>query len=153
MGKEDKPKANGKTGVTKKAEVEENTEAVMDKKGEQPDGVTEMEEDKKSEKVQEDAFRKRSKKRPRSKGSAEKKDNVQEKEPEEEEKEQKPPTMKKTKGTSVQKEEPKTPSVSTIDRPVRARKSVERLVATIEDDSAKELNIEKVQPLNFQINP
>lgn len=157
MGKENKHKANGNTRVKKKAEVEENTESVMDKKEEQPDGVTEMEEDKTSEKVQEDALKKEksSKKRPRSKGNAETKDNVQGKEPEEEEKEQKSPTVKKTKGTSVQKEEPKTPSASTIERPVRARKSVERLVAAVEDDSAKELIIEKVQPLNFQypLNP
>ncbi|KAL0362922.1 UNVERIFIED_CONTAM: hypothetical protein Scaly_1247400 [Sesamum calycinum] len=37
----------------------------------------------------------------------------------------------------------KTAKTSTIERPVRERKSVERLVATIEKDSAKEFHIEK----------
>lgn len=37
--------------------------------------------------------------------------------------------------------EPRTP---TVDRPVRERKSVERLVASIEKDSSRELHIEKV---------
>ncbi|KAL8147666.1 hypothetical protein AgCh_005112 [Apium graveolens] len=41
------------------------------------------------------------------------------------------------------KEEPKTPVAPASDRPVRERKSVERLVATIEKDSGKEFHIEK----------
>ncbi|XP_059591308.1 DEK domain-containing chromatin-associated protein 4 isoform X1 [Vitis vinifera] len=39
--------------------------------------------------------------------------------------------------------EPRTPAASTIARPVRERKSVERLVASIERDSTKEFHIEK----------
>lgn len=52
----------------------------------------------------------------------------------------------KKKATEEKKknEEPKTPVGPTIDRPVRERKSVERLVAIIEQDSAKEFHIEKV---------
>ncbi|KAL8147696.1 hypothetical protein AgCh_005137 [Apium graveolens] len=41
------------------------------------------------------------------------------------------------------KEEPKTPVALASDRPVRERKSVERLVASIEKDSGKEFHIEK----------
>ncbi|KAL8215697.1 hypothetical protein R6Q57_022534 [Mikania cordata] len=40
-------------------------------------------------------------------------------------------------------DEPKTPVGPLIDRPVRERKSVERLVAVIEQDNAKEFHIEK----------
>ncbi|XP_060199555.1 DEK domain-containing chromatin-associated protein 4-like isoform X2 [Lycium barbarum] len=39
--------------------------------------------------------------------------------------------------------EPKTPLASTIDRPVRQRKSVQRLVASIEGELTKEIHIEK----------
>ncbi|KAK4363919.1 hypothetical protein RND71_015277 [Anisodus tanguticus] len=39
--------------------------------------------------------------------------------------------------------EPKTPLASTIERPVRQRKSVERLVASIEGELTKEIHIEK----------
>ncbi|KAL8505433.1 hypothetical protein ACS0TY_016610 [Phlomoides rotata] len=123
-----KPTENGNTQVKRKAEVEE---AVTDKKGEQPDGVTEMEEDEISEeKALENE--KGSKKSSRSKSSA------GEKEPAEEEKGHKSPTVKKTK------EEPKTPIAATIERPVRKRKSVKRLVASLEKDPPlKEFIIEQ----------
>ncbi|KAI3820467.1 hypothetical protein L1987_08015 [Smallanthus sonchifolius] len=52
----------------------------------------------------------------------------------------------KTKTETEEKkknDEPKTPVGPTIDRPVRERKSVERLVAVIEQDTAKEFHIEK----------
>ena len=47
----------------------------------------------------------------------------------------------KEKRKELKKTEPRTP---TIDRPVRERKSVERLVASIEKDATKEFHIEKV---------
>ncbi|CAM8953005.1 unnamed protein product [Rhodiola kirilowii] len=52
---------------------------------------------------------------------------------------------KKVKHKSQDVQEPKTPAVSSfsIDRPVRERKSVERLVAIIERDSSKDFHIEK----------
>ncbi|KAH6764432.1 hypothetical protein C2S51_015681 [Perilla frutescens var. frutescens] len=232
------PLANGKVEADKKANVEGKIEAVKHKKGEQHDGVTEMEEDKqdeekfedqkmdvdkeeangektdgskvakeegtdegkkeegteadeekletvledgekeevKIEKMEEEAEEettkgakekvkeddgakeeedktgelkevKGSKKRPRSKTSAGKRDRTKKKEPTEEEKEQITPDQRKTKEpkTSVQKKEnePKTPPAFAIERPVRERKSVERLVATIEKDSTKEFRIEK----------
>ncbi|KAJ0751374.1 putative protein DEK [Helianthus annuus] len=40
-------------------------------------------------------------------------------------------------------DEPKTPVGPTIDRPVRERKSVERLVAIIDQDTSKEFHVEK----------
>ncbi|MDG2845209.1 hypothetical protein P7M70_24990, partial [Vibrio parahaemolyticus] len=46
----------------------------------------------------------------------------------------------KEKRKELKKTEPRTP---TIDRPVRERKSVERLVASIEKDATKEFHIEK----------
>lgn len=49
----------------------------------------------------------------------------------------------KKKEVERKKEEPKTPAPPTIDRPVRERKSVERLVAAIDNDASKELKIEK----------
>ncbi|KAJ0936427.1 hypothetical protein HanRHA438_Chr03g0130921 [Helianthus annuus] len=50
----------------------------------------------------------------------------------------------KTKASVEKKEkEPTTPAVPTIERPVRQRKSVERLVAVIERDSTKEFHILK----------
>ncbi|KAI7734413.1 hypothetical protein M8C21_004062, partial [Ambrosia artemisiifolia] len=52
---------------------------------------------------------------------------------------------KKKKATEEKKknDEPKTPVGPTMDRPVRERKSVERLVAIIEQDSGKEFHVEK----------
>ncbi|KZV36211.1 glutamic acid-rich protein [Dorcoceras hygrometricum] len=53
---------------------------------------------------------------------------------------------KKIKETGIstdKKEEQKTPVGFTIDRPVRERKSVERLVAIIEQDASKEFKVEK----------
>ncbi|XP_073304253.1 DEK domain-containing chromatin-associated protein 2-like isoform X2 [Primulina huaijiensis] len=50
---------------------------------------------------------------------------------------------KETKTSTDKKEEQKTPVALTIDRPVRERKSVERLVAIIEQDAAKEFKVEK----------
>ncbi|PIM97618.1 hypothetical protein CDL12_29912 [Handroanthus impetiginosus] len=240
MGEEDvaskklEPVTNGEADVEKKAEVEEKSEGVSDKKGEQHVGVTEMEEDKtddgkadaqqmdadkvedeeskeieekaakngeevegkeeteadkekqetagedggkeqlkskdvedeslektkagtedkvadgvkeEQEKPEEPKEEKNSKKRPRSKIGAGKMDKNKKKQMVEEEKEQKAPADKKKKElkTSAEKKEkePKTPSAPTIDRPVRERKSVERLVAIIEKDSSKEFHIEK----------
>lgn len=56
---------------------------------------------------------------------------------------------KNKKTVEKKKEEPKTPIAPASDRPVRERKSVERLVATIEKDSGKEFHIEKV--LQFKL--
>ncbi|KAK1397134.1 DEK C-terminal domain-containing protein [Heracleum sosnowskyi] len=47
------------------------------------------------------------------------------------------------KTVEKKKEEPKTPVAPASDRPVRERKSVERLVATIDKDSGKDFQIEK----------
>ncbi|CAH1424780.1 unnamed protein product [Lactuca virosa] len=47
------------------------------------------------------------------------------------------------KASEEKKEDPKTPVARAIDRPVRERKSVERLVAVIEKDTAREFHIEK----------
>lgn len=52
----------------------------------------------------------------------------------------------KKKAAEKKKEEPKTPVTPALasDRPVRERKSVERLVATVEKDSGKDFRVEKV---------
>ena len=52
----------------------------------------------------------------------------------------------KEKRKEPKKTEPRTP---TIDRPVRERKSVERLVASIDKDATKEFHIEKVFVFSF----
>uniref|UniRef100_A0A162ADV4 DEK-C domain-containing protein n=1 Tax=Daucus carota subsp. sativus TaxID=79200 RepID=A0A162ADV4_DAUCS len=51
----------------------------------------------------------------------------------------------KKKAVEKKKEEPKTPVTPALasDRPVRERKSVERLVATVEKDSGKDFRVEK----------
>ncbi|GER45973.1 DEK domain-containing chromatin associated protein [Striga asiatica] len=88
-----------------------------------------------------------SKKRPRSRTSLSRKNNSDEKETVEKEKEQKPLTERDTKepktAAKKKEKEPKTPVTSIIERPVRERKSVERLVTTIEKDSIKDVIIEK----------
>ncbi|XP_073055870.1 DEK domain-containing chromatin-associated protein 1-like isoform X2 [Primulina eburnea] len=50
---------------------------------------------------------------------------------------------KETKTSTDKNEGQKTPVALTIDRPVRERKSVERLVAFIDQDAAKEFKVEK----------
>ncbi|EPS60589.1 hypothetical protein M569_14214, partial [Genlisea aurea] len=67
-------------------------------------------------------------------------------EEENDEKEVVSPKEKKKKDSKPpidEKEEPKTPTAISFDRPVRERKSVERLVATIEKDSGKDFHIAK----------
>ncbi|KAL0320880.1 UNVERIFIED_CONTAM: hypothetical protein Sradi_5349500 [Sesamum radiatum] len=73
------------------------------------------------------------------------KDKSKKKEPEEEEKEQKTPTEKKKKEPKSAEKKEKEPKTHYFhkERPIRERKSVERLVATIEKDSAREFHIEK----------
>ncbi|KAL3821120.1 hypothetical protein ACJIZ3_007025 [Penstemon smallii] len=126
--------------------VEDSEEATKNETGDKVEKEVDevKEEEEKPEKSKEE---KGSKKRPRTKrSSAGKKDKNKKKEPDEE-KESKTPTEKKTKEpkTSGEKKEKelKTPTPSTIERPVRERKSVERLVAVVEKDSAKEFRIEK----------
>ncbi|KAK6149406.1 hypothetical protein DH2020_016931 [Rehmannia glutinosa] len=128
------------TGEKTENTTEDKVEEEIDEVKEEIDGMKE------EEKIPEEPNKeKSSKKRPRTKSSAGKK-NKSKKGPEEKAKEPKTPTEKKTKEpkTSVDKEkEPITPAASRIDRPVRERKSVERLVATVEKDSAKEFHIGK----------
>ena len=50
----------------------------------------------------------------------------------------------KSSAKKVEEKEQKTPVASAIERPVRERKSVERLVASFEKDFVKEFCIEKV---------
>ncbi|KAL9159969.1 hypothetical protein ABFS82_08G169200 [Erythranthe guttata] len=137
--KEDEKKAEDEE---KAEEIEKAEEVEKAEEIEKADGMEEEEE--KPEEVKEE---KATKKRPRSKSSARKKGSNKKKENVGEEKEQKSPTEKKKKEpkTPVEKKEkePTTPAASTLDRPVRERKSVERLVATIEKDSSREFLIEK----------
>ncbi|XP_075513852.1 DEK domain-containing chromatin-associated protein 4-like [Primulina tabacum] len=86
------------------------------------------------------------KKRPRTKNDVGKKDKIKKKEPVDTK--QKPKTSNEKKveeheTSTEKKEDPKTPVTYTTDRPVRERKSVERLVATIEKDATKEFHVEK----------
>lgn len=181
----------------------EKTEAVMEKKEEEDNGLKEMEEDNKgdekveteqvgTEKMDEDLASKEekdkeveekgetktevmeedtvSKENEASEEKEENKENVEEKEENKEnvdgseEKEMGGElkdgkrSSKRGKGRSggvrikdkvkeleeKKVKEPRTPAASTIARPVRERKSVERLVASIERDSTKEFHIEKV---------
>ncbi|XP_073016146.1 DEK domain-containing chromatin-associated protein 4-like [Primulina eburnea] len=86
------------------------------------------------------------KKRPRTKNDVGKKDKIKKKE--HVDTKQKPKTSNEKKveeheTSTEKKEDPKTPVTYTTDRPVRERKSVERLVATIEKDATKEFHVEK----------
>ncbi|XP_022855617.1 protein DEK-like isoform X1 [Olea europaea var. sylvestris] len=85
-----------------------------------------------------------SKKQPRTKSRSGQKDKSKKKKAEEEKLEA--PIEKKAKQTKTptrKMEEPKTTTPYAIERPVRERKSVERLVATIEKDNAKDFQIEE----------
>ncbi|KAG6385639.1 hypothetical protein SASPL_154475 [Salvia splendens] len=130
-------------------EAEEDTEKATEEKVKEDDGSKDV-----GDKPEELKEGKGSKKRPRSKTGGRRSDKTTKKEPaevkketEKVDKEQITPTPKKTKEpkTSVEKKEiePKTPSAFSLERPVRERKSVERLVATIEKDASKDFRIEK----------
>ncbi|RVX14842.1 hypothetical protein CK203_011945 [Vitis vinifera] len=143
----------------------EKMESVMEKKEEENNGVKEMEEDSKGdEKVETEALE--AEKMDEDLAAKEEKENKELEEKEE------PKTEEKEKGGEIKDgkgprkrgkgrssgervkdkvkeveekkvKEPRTPAASTIARPVRERKSVERLVASIERDSTKEFHIEK----------
>ncbi|CAA3004435.1 DNA ligase 1-like isoform X1, partial [Olea europaea subsp. europaea] len=85
------------------------------------------------------------KKRPRTKSHSGQKDRSNKRKAEKEEPEA--PIEKKAKQpktpTKKKEEEPKTTTPYAIERPLRERKSVERLVATIEKDNVKDFQIEK----------
>ncbi|XP_073149781.1 DEK domain-containing chromatin-associated protein 2-like [Henckelia pumila] len=131
-------KSQKKAGDTEDITKRENE----DKVDEEDDGMKGVE-----EKPEEPKEEKSWKKRPRSKSSAGKQDKSKKKKSEEHtEKESRTPTDNKIKEpkTMVEtKEEMKTPATPMIERPVRERKSVERLVASIDKDSAKEFHVEK----------
>lgn len=200
MGEETEVVEAAENGTT----LPEKTEAVMEKKEEEDNGLKEMEEDNKgddkvkteqvgTEKMDEDLASKEekenkeveekeetktevmeedtvSKENEASEEKEENKENVEEKEENKEnvdglEEKEKGGELKdgkrsrkrgkgrsggvrikdKVKELEEKKvKEPRTPAASTIARPVRERKSVERLVASIERDSTKEFHIEKV---------
>ncbi|KAL2455510.1 DEK domain-containing chromatin associated protein [Forsythia ovata] len=159
-----KPEEKSEVVTVKKDEANNGvTEMEEDKKDDGKDEAPSMDVDKKpvdevEDKVEEDIDEvkaeeeepeehkeeKGSKKRPRTKSRSGRKDKIKKKKAEEEpetpvvekEKQPKTPTRKK-------EEEPKTTTPYAIERPVRERKSVERLVAAIEMETAKEFQIEK----------
>ncbi|CAI9787776.1 unnamed protein product [Fraxinus pennsylvanica] len=101
---------------------------------------------KEEEKLGHNKEKKGSKKRPRTKSSAAKKEKSTMNEAvEKKENDMKTPTEKKPKEPKTPKErkEPTSPTAPAIQRPVRERKSVERLVTTIEKDTSKEFRLEK----------
>ncbi|KAK6777010.1 hypothetical protein RDI58_023727 [Solanum bulbocastanum] len=115
-------------------EKEETKFEVMEEEtAEIPDNDKEMVEDvaniqkKEKESPEEHAIEKGSKESDKSKIGAQKKDR-----------------KRKRKVEEKKELEPKTPRAPTIVRPVRQRKSVERLVASIEGELTKEIYIEKV---------
>ncbi|KAG6423868.1 hypothetical protein SASPL_114273 [Salvia splendens] len=153
-----------KEDVSKEEEdKQEETEADEEKHETVKDdgGKEEVRDEKMEEEAEEDTGKvteevkeaKGSRKRPRSKTGGRRGDKTTkkelaevEKEPEKAE-EQITPARKKTKEpkSSVGKREiePKTPSAFSSERPVRERKSVERLVATIEKDTSRDFRIVK----------
>ncbi|KAL2495967.1 neurofilament medium polypeptide-like [Forsythia ovata] len=131
-----------------KEETEDKAEEHTEDKEETEDKAEEHPEDKEEteNKAEEHTEEKSKKKRPRTKNSAGKNGKGKKKEAEDKEKERKTPTGKKSmepKTPAEKKGELKTPVGSTIERPVRERKSVERLVSIIEKDDSKEFQIEK----------
>ncbi|XP_051125316.1 DEK domain-containing chromatin-associated protein 3-like [Andrographis paniculata] len=119
-------------------DTEENTHNISETKVE--DGIEDVDEDTRS--TEEPSTGKGSKTRGRSKGSPGEKDISNDCEPEEKTK-KKTPLNKTGRKALKDKKEPKTPAASTIERPVRQRKSVERLVNTILKDSGKDFRIKK----------
>nr|GMC53687.1 DNA ligase 1-like isoform X1 [Ipomoea batatas] len=136
MGEGDTVSELPESTVNGNAAPEEKSEVSVEKDT-GDSGVKEMEEDSKQESEKVDADKmdvdegqptagKGSKKNAKSKSNSVEKD------------------KKKKKAVEAKKEkEPRTPMPPTIDRPVRERKSVERLVASIEKDAVKEFRVEK----------
>lgn len=145
MGKEEANTEVGKTvanGTKPDNAVSENTkdegkdkskEVNVDKVDAKEKEINDSKEETESEAMEVDDLKEKedkgSKKHARKKGGVEKGNN-----------------NNKNKASEEKKEDPKTPVARAIDRPVRERKSVERLVAVIEKDTAREFHIEKVKP-------
>ncbi|XP_042758284.1 DEK domain-containing chromatin-associated protein 4 isoform X2 [Lactuca sativa] len=142
MGKEEANTEVGKTvanGTKPDNAVSENTkdegkdkskEVNVDKVDAKEKEINDSKEETESEAMEVDDLKEKedkgSKKHARKKGGVEKGNN-----------------NNKNKASEEKKEDPKTPVARAIDRPVRERKSVERLVAVIEKDTAREFHIEK----------
>ncbi|CAI9755025.1 unnamed protein product [Fraxinus pennsylvanica] len=153
----DKKEVKGSKGTEEKDVEEENlaggSKEGNEDTGEEEHGATEDTgkeatkiEAKEEEKLEEYKEKRGSKKRPRTKSSAAKKEKNKTNEAEEKkEKDLKTPTLEKRKErkTLIETKEPISPTAFAIQRPVRERKSVERLVSIVEKDSAKEFRIEK----------
>ncbi|WMV48736.1 hypothetical protein MTR67_042121 [Solanum verrucosum] len=112
---------------TKFEVMEEETAEIPDNDKEMVEDVANVQKEK-IESTEDHAIEKGSKESDKSKSRAQKKDR-----------------KRKRKVEDKKELKPKTPLAPTIVRPVRQRKSVERLVASIEGELTKEIYIEKVQ--------
>ncbi|CAA3019972.1 DNA ligase 1-like isoform X1 [Olea europaea subsp. europaea] len=137
---EEEHKTTGVTGMeaTKNEAMEDGPKEIPE---EETEGKVEEE-----EKLGHNKEKKGLKKRPRTKSSAARKEKSLMSEAEEKkENNLNTPTEEKPKEpkTPNERKEPTSPTAPAIQRPIRERKSVERLVATIEKDTDKEFRIEK----------
>ncbi|XP_022852580.1 uncharacterized protein LOC111374182 [Olea europaea var. sylvestris] len=144
---EEELKTTGVTGMeaTKNEAMEDGSKEIPEEEteGKVEEGVDGAKEE---EKLGHNKEKKGLKKRPRTKSSAARKEKSLMSEAEEKkENNLNTPTEEKPKEpqTPNERKEPTSPTAPAIQRPVRERKSVERLVATIEKDTDKEFRIEK----------